>query len=997
MNVPVAPDRGPLTLVARACELAIWGLLIAYAALVLQGFYGYVDRLVYLSADDSLANVAYLVGTEGRYGFLASPILLYMPRHHGLFSYGPWYFYIGGALVWMFGYSLTLVRSIHPWVIVFATGAAAAWFRPRAVLAAGIFGFAALYCFDVAQWPMARPDVVVSAFAIALVICVGLAWERRRAGYWILAGFAASSGATTHLVAWSLIPVSLLLCCVAVWDDVASGADRSAAWRRAVLHFVALLFGLTAGAAVFYHSFGFQFAIELRFLTGYRNAIASADPFFTVIGRHFDLAFAYLKGAGPLLGLALALALVTLVAAIRAGGDARRRAYRDLLPPIAVWVGYAISLGTYRNYHKGYGILLQLIAFWIVGALVSFALVWLASRRPRAATVASLVVAGVIVWQGWDLVAGQLANGAARSGVRREWVTGSSYTREINGLIPAGSTAWGSIMFGIENPGRVQLVQWLDAVTVLERGSQTHRISPDLAPDYVVWGYSENRDDFNLILATNNQGGNVFGRLAEYMPDSKYRLVGLVTAAPYGTTRIYARTVKSDKAPSPLPVVSVYDQERGTWDRRLDGPVDVKFATASPVGFAVGYTPVAVPVKASRSVVGDLPAGRFLLRVRLTRTQAQAGRKLVLTTVPVLHEVVGELGAAEDSTPYAGYDDEAYLIAQHPGGPLYVSQFENGADASIAGIEVYRIVAALDEGERPPNVNFVDFPAFTSWIPSQDVHMTVVDAGVLAVEGDTTMLGYQIISPQIPAPVGAHVLIHSTLMAERGQVCFGALNATDTKWLVPAAERQQDLTLTIDQTAGFRVVVANCNASVTSSPSRFTIAHPRYAIESGALYVDRLMTEMQSPAVPIKPSVEGVRVFPDTLRLTSDDLARVKTVLHPPDFEYRAPITSFIDDIWTIKGTADARYSYLLQSKPQAVTGDMRLLVTGRVVTGGVTVGLLKNSQWDGQVNVNKQGEFTAVIEPSGPGPRYIVIANYLPGDSLLNIVSITKVAWLTR
>ena len=92
----------------------------AYGLLIVHDFSNYIDRYPYLAVDDALVNVAFAMAKEGRYGFLASP--MQAPgdwlRHHGFFNYGPWYFYFGAFLIWLFGYSLALVRSIHLLVLV---------------------------------------------------------------------------------------------------------------------------------------------------------------------------------------------------------------------------------------------------------------------------------------------------------------------------------------------------------------------------------------------------------------------------------------------------------------------------------------------------------------------------------------------------------------------------------------------------------------------------------------------------------------------------------------------------------------------------------------------------------------------------------------------------------------------------------------------------------------------------------------------------------------
>src|SRR5262245_9630997 len=159
-----AASRSPLlddTMLIRLTRAAAAAVVLAYALLVIHGFYETVDRAIYLAVDDGLANIAYALGTEGRYGFLSSPTLVGLSRTQGQFNYGPWYFYLAGLLVWLFGYSLTLVRSIHLWVIVSAIVAARWWFGGRPAAMWGIFGFGALFAFAQHEWPMVRPDSLV--------------------------------------------------------------------------------------------------------------------------------------------------------------------------------------------------------------------------------------------------------------------------------------------------------------------------------------------------------------------------------------------------------------------------------------------------------------------------------------------------------------------------------------------------------------------------------------------------------------------------------------------------------------------------------------------------------------------------------------------------------------------------------------------------------------------------------------------------------------------
>src|SRR5438067_871395 len=98
--------------------MVLWAILAFYITAVARDFFHYVDHTIYLAVDDSEASVSYSLATEGRYGFLSSPLLANSIRTHGPVNYGPWYFYLSAALIWFFGYSLTLVRSIHLSIIL---------------------------------------------------------------------------------------------------------------------------------------------------------------------------------------------------------------------------------------------------------------------------------------------------------------------------------------------------------------------------------------------------------------------------------------------------------------------------------------------------------------------------------------------------------------------------------------------------------------------------------------------------------------------------------------------------------------------------------------------------------------------------------------------------------------------------------------------------------------------------------------------------------------
>src|SRR5579871_4167895 len=120
----------------RGFEIAIKGLTIltvlsvlAYALAITHDFFGYTETYPYVATDDVLGNLSYALAKEGRYGHLANPIQSGMggwintevlTRHDGFLNYGPWYFYLGAGLIWLFGYSLALLRSIHLLIMAIA-------------------------------------------------------------------------------------------------------------------------------------------------------------------------------------------------------------------------------------------------------------------------------------------------------------------------------------------------------------------------------------------------------------------------------------------------------------------------------------------------------------------------------------------------------------------------------------------------------------------------------------------------------------------------------------------------------------------------------------------------------------------------------------------------------------------------------------------------------------------------------------------------------------
>lgn len=962
----------------RALCAAIWISLVVYSVFVVRDFYRYVDRAVYVSTDDALANEAYALASQGRYGFLSSPILFGMPRHHGEFSYGPWYFYVGAGLIWLFGYSLTLVRSIHLWTIIGTVVAASCWFRGRAgAVAAAAFGFSILNCFEATQWPMARPDVLGSGFAVALVILAGLALTDDRPRYWFGAGLAAACGAFNHLIAWSLLPSCALLFAVAAGARLRSNAGRRDRGRALGARAAALSAGVLLGVTMFYASFGFRFADQARMFAAYRAQIASPASPLTLIGRHFDLAFGYLpRSEQALVWATLAAGWALIAAAAWRMPAARVTVHRYLLPPLVVWSGYLVSLGWYSNFHKGYAILDQVMAFWTAAAIVWSVVQILAATHTRGATIVSAMLAAIVLVLGVRHVQWKRQGGAdAMRG--QQWVSIADYTEHLLGQMPARATAWGTVIYGIQTPDRIQLVQFSEGHMLLTQVPQAAERQA-LAPDFMVWGYPEQRDTTLRVL----RGGDaLLSQAVALMPGVAYHLDSMVVGAPYGVTRIYGRRNADSPRPDALPNVSVYDAEHRQWLSGIDGPLAVRFTSIAPVEFRIGFENEPPPATATRSVASDLPAGRYLLRVSVTPGAGPTTRRLAAAVPPkLLRQTMGERGPEGDFSSYFPDETTVMLVSVHDGGPLYVSQFDDGAGADIRAVEVFPI-SGLSAPENVPA--FAPLPPLSAWVPVPGVRASAAPGGGLAIEGDATRYGYQIMSPAVAAEPNAFVRMRLDVTVEQGRLCSGVLNGTGLQWIVSPDQLRPAGTFRMDDTSSFRVVAANCNTQDTAIlPTRFTLRSGSYFAESLSLYTDRLMGSAVF-AAPARDtdSLAGVLTAPRGLSVTRGILAAPVIALRPANIFYRADIVRREQDGWIISGRAQGAYTYLLRMKDRYFAQDGRVLVKGRLERGGVTIGLLRDDQWAAQVNVTKPGNFTVVIAPPARGAYTIVVANDVPGN----------------
>ena len=287
-------------------------------------------------------------------------------------------------------------------------------------------------------------------------------------------------------------------------------------------------------------------------------------------------------------------------------------------------------------------------------------------------------------------------------------------------------------------------------------------------------------------------------------------------------------------------------------------------------------------------------------------------------------------------------------------------------------------------------------PQPASWTPTKGVRHTTLPSGGLVIEGDASRSATQVTSPKMQADIGDSVTLHLDMTVTEGRACLGVLNGTKTAWLVSPDRPRADVTFHEDESRGFYVLSANCNdADTGNAATRLTVFGGTYTVEPAMFYTDRLMNAVG--AKPLDPTdvdlsgaMPGLLTVPPDLRVTASLLNAPHQPLASSDMAFTAPIIRASGGGWTIAGRAESAYSYLLQSKPRPFDANARLIVTGTVEKGGLTIGLLSKGAWAAQLNVTEPGPFTVVIAPPRSGVYSVLVANALPG-SLDTSIAIIK------
>lgn len=839
-----------MPVLSRGLAAVLYGLLAVFAAICVHNFFAYIDHYPYWSIDDGISILSTSILQIGRYGDPAAPIesLSGGQRYRGFFIYGPWYFLTGSAVTWLFGFSATLLRSLHLLVgVVFIVWGLRAFAGLRGAVASAVLGVGIGFIVTRIQWPMVRPDSFVTLFAVLLLAAGSRAITTGQRRYWFAAGVAAGCGALTHLVGASLIPASALVLLASVAFARRLPRAEGQAQSGWLWPLCALVAGGISSALMFYASFGFRIADHLRHIANYRSAVnatttaalASTGP-VAVWREHFRIATADLPGGWSwLLVLALVGAVCLAVAAWRSREAGSGEAVSLVLPGVIVFGGYAASLAFYPNFHTGYVILPQLFGVWVVASTL-YVLLGLGLRRwpsgGRALEVLVAIVVIVMIAQTTRAVS--RADQDPRLALARTWISIADYTREVLGTVPESAVAWGAYPFAAAGPKRIQLVSLETALEVIRPLPEQRRLA--LAPDFLVWGHPQNQQA--MIYSMSADKREPVSWLRSLVPDARFQLAAIVSGFPYGASRIYQRT-PGDAATDGLPMVSAWDRDLQRWLHNTAPVADAAWRKAEGT-LAVGNSTQPPTSQAVDARLADLPPGWYLLRAAIA---GQGSRPTVSVGEGSTHVyVTGDLPPAVDVAFQLG-TGPIHLLYEHRGGPLGINLFDV-AGATIADVETFRVFGLDDFRAARERLAEVPLPPLSTWTPdtATGVMGEPVGAG-LAVNGNNSAFGYQLVSPPIEVTPGAEVSVRLPLTPGVGRVCTGILNQERSTWLVRPMDGADVHRFASGPNANVFVVVANCQPPGTTTATRFAVAEGGYTPGRALWYVDELMRDWAGP------------------------------------------------------------------------------------------------------------------------------------------------------
>lgn len=857
MPSPAVLARIWTTLEGRWAVLLVLGLVFV----VIHEFWHYAVTAPYAAMDDGLANIAHSIVTQGRYGFLSSPLqgTTLELRTDAFFNQGPAYYFAGAALEWLFGPGIFVQRLLHPLAVLAVILLLWPMFRTARWLWV-VTAAALLWIFNVAHWPMVRPDSFVSLFAAMAVVSGVYALTRNARAGWYGLGFGTAAAFITHQIAWPLVVAAVLIWGLGAWlwrhgVLVADRGFSTPAWNG--------LWGIAGGmtaALGFLWAIDFQLGALIQLWRAYATAAAAHGDVSTlhVLATHWEMGSAYFGTATVfiVLGLDGLALLLVVVGALRLGRmpDAARW-IGVLAPGLLLTLAYAAGLSRYPNYHLGYVILIQFGAVWVAASALLVLWEAVVLRMPSPGWVLNatgMVLASVFVGvAGRDVLAN--SNGFEQSAAL--WTPYGEYEMQLLSVVPAGGSVWGSPMWGVQSGGRINLVSVNNAVSLAQGFSPEGRSR--IAPDYVLFSYPERRDFTRLALAPEtDQEYLAVRRFSWDFPGYRYQLTRIVDAPPYGPSFLYRR-LPADAAPGEEPpTVLVRRTGEANWSSGLGAPIAVDVSVSEPVGLRISYGRDVLDAELSEIVQMELDAGRYLVELRfgIPAADREEVGVAVATSGDAIDTVGSEMGLGIVSGLVLPGDDRTYLVVDHTGGALRVAMIGAQRGLRVAGVRPILWAAPtplnpLTGGVRLP------LPVPREWneyVTTDGGHVTPTSDGGVVVLGSQSPWGYQLVTPPLNVPTDSDLVLSLPLNVESGRVAVGVLDAQG-QWLLPPGATDAPLSIRTGRNHQISIVVANDLRPGADSRSRFTMAPGGlyFVGPSVSVYVDLLTTCIREPRSPV--------------------------------------------------------------------------------------------------------------------------------------------------
>jgi hypothetical protein len=819
--------RGNLAVIGQTANLATVALLCVAVVVATHVFLRVAGTYPYFALDDSLANLSVTLSNTGVYGLPAVPVQgLFKLRIGGFYNYGPWPFYAGAALDWLFGTSYEIQRFLHPLCLFLSFAIAFLAFRRLNVGLAALYAWLVLALLWSVMWPMVRPDPFTALFVIAAIASAtgGLLTERRR--FWFLCSFFTFTAVTTHLVAAAVLPWAMIMLGLGILLRRLARPNDLFFRRFLLQRLIMVALGAFVAVIIFLEAIDFRVAEFLELATSVSSTRGGgASSYFAVIAQHFTLMWGHVPtginwvvASGVACGV-LALALLPFC---------QRRHVAMVLtyfaPPALMTVLYLLSLGAYPFYHSGYVLVGQVTGVWT--AVAGFGVLgWLLCDR--VAILGPLVILATPILAGIPLV----AQASLTSMQGPNFAAGGSsikfsrYYDEVLANVPSRALVFGPAIFGLESGVRHAFLHWTDANYLLDNMRPEARTA--VAPDYLIL------NDYlrHLVAATlTDPGKHVVLPQTEYFPGVTYRQKKIVHAMPYGTTIVYERAT-AEPAPTQPPLVAVFDRVSDSWASELVS-IGVPAATdRAPARFDLPSFAVIGKARKTKSL--DLPAGNYLLELK----PAQRGSGVFLATPS--DNFKSNLGVNLNfeffEAPFAPSDSSVFLLARHSGGPLYLSVIsqKDGENNDFVVEKAWRVV-----NYQVPETPLPVAP-LGDWTNPGKATLVKQPDGSLLVRGDDSAYAPQIRSPRTPVPRNTNLHFKIDLREIQGTVSVGVQNAGGVYWLyIPQARGVHEFTFNTADNDHVYFVVANLQPE-SRTPSEFVIAQPKLTQVESAL--DRII------------------------------------------------------------------------------------------------------------------------------------------------------------